>query len=72
MESCPIHLFDLPCRMCEAEAAKGGTVITRYYLEFGRVVMDILGDKITSVRSCQFGDQRDLIGHSPRDFTSAW
>lgn len=72
MDKCSIHQNDLPCRMCASEQATNGAVMTRFYRQFGKVVMDLAGGKITRVRYCQFGDQADLIGHTPSEFTPAW
>lgn len=72
MNGCPIHQNDLPCRMCQTERETNGSVMTRFYRKYGKVVMDLANGRITDVRYCQFGDQADLIGHAPSDFAAAW
>ncbi len=72
MENCPIHQNDLPCRMCQTEVETNGAVMTRFYRQFGKVVMDIANGKITCVRYCESGDEHELIGRSPSDFAAAW
>ena len=68
MSKCPVHMNDLPCRMCKSESDTDGAVITRFYLKFGKVVADVKDGRIKEVRYCQSGNKKDLIGHSPSDF----
>jgi len=58
--------------MCQTEAETNGAVMTRFYRRFGKVVMDVAGGRITGVRYCQLGNERELIGRSPNEFASAW
>lgn len=72
MSGCSIHQNDFPCRMCETEQQTNGAVMTRFYRDFGKVVMDVADGKIARVRYQQFGAECELIGRSPNAFTPAW
>jgi hypothetical protein len=66
--------------MCASERETNGTVMTRFYRRFGKVVMDVANGKIAHVRYCQGdhepdyfkGRSSELIGRAPHEFQAAW
>lgn len=67
---CPVHLNDLPCSACSAEAAG---VVTRFTAQYGKVVGDLdQAGRFTNIRCCQFGHPEELLGQRPSDLRRAW
>ena len=72
MSKCPIHSNDLPCRTCAQEQGTEELVVRKFYRDHGMVIASVEDGRISEVRSCQFGDEHDLIGKQPHEVTQFW